>query len=130
MKEAGRIRGDSSGDNVDGTTNIIPAMGFEVLLDGYKGILRHIYSPKHYYARIRTFLREYRPPRIRGHLQFSHILALARSFFLLGIVGKERYQYWRLLLWTQFHCPRLLPQAVILAIYGYHFRKVCETHVV
>jgi len=130
MKEAGRIRGETSGDNVDGTTNIIPAMGFEALVDGYKGILRHIYSPKHYYARIRTFLREYRPPRIRGHLQFSHILALVRSFYRLGIAGKERWQYWRLLLWTQFRCPRLLPEAVILAIYGYHFRMVCERHVV
>jgi len=129
MKETGRIRGESSGDNVDGTTNIIPAMGFEALVDGYKGILRHIYSPKHYYARIRTFLREYRPPRIRGHLQFSHILALVRSFYRLGIVGKERWQYWRLLLWTQFRCPRLLPEAVILSIYGYHFRRVCERHV-
>ncbi|MBN2130503.1 MAG: DUF4070 domain-containing protein, partial [Sedimentisphaerales bacterium] len=44
--------------------------------------------------------------------------------------GKERWQYWRLLLWTQFRCPRLLPEAVILSIYGYHFRRVCERHVV
>jgi len=130
MKQAGRIHGETSGDNVDGTTNIIPVMGFETLVDGYKDILRHIYSPKHYYARIRTFLREYRPPRIRGHLQFSHILALVRSFYRLGIAGKERWQYWRLLLWTQFRCPRLLREAVILSIYGYHFRVVCERHVV
>ena len=47
-----------------------------------------------------------------------------------GSMGKERWQYWRLLLWTQFRCPRLLPDAVILAIYGYHFRVVCERHVV
>jgi radical SAM superfamily enzyme YgiQ (UPF0313 family) len=130
MKTAGRIRGESSGDNVDGTTNIIPAMGFETLVDGYKGILRYIYSPKHYYARIRTFLREYRPQRIHRRLQFSHLLALARSFYRLGIAGKERWQYWRLLFWTQFRCPRLLPEAVMLSIYGYHFRMVCERHVV
>jgi radical SAM superfamily enzyme YgiQ (UPF0313 family) len=129
MKAAGRIRGDSSGDNVDGTTNIIPAMGLEPLVKGYKAILRNIYSPKHYYARIRTLLCEYRPPRVRSRIQFAHILALLRSFYRLGILGKERFQYWRLLLWTLFHRPRLLPEAVILAIYGYHFRKVCETHV-
>ena len=43
--------------------------------------------------------------------------------------AKERFQYWKLLLWTQFRCPRLMPDAVILAIYGHHFRKTCERHV-
>jgi hypothetical protein len=32
--------------------------------------------------------------------------------------------------WAQFHRPRLFADAVILAIYGYHFRKICEQHVV
>ena len=126
MKCAGRLRGESSGDNVDGTTNIIPVMNLEMLRAGYQSILRYIYTPEHYYARIKTFLREYTPPRHRGRLQFSHLLALARSFYRLGIVGQERLYYWKLLLWTQFRRPRLIPEAVILAIYGRHFRKVCE----
>ncbi|MBN1556676.1 MAG: B12-binding domain-containing radical SAM protein [Lentisphaerae bacterium] len=129
MKQAGRLRGDSSGDNVDGTTNIVPAMGFEALAKGYRRILEHIYSPGHYYERVRTFLREYNPPRLRGHLQFSHILALFRSVYRLGIIGRERRYYWKLLFWTQLRRPRLFPEAVILSIYGYHFRKVCEQHV-
>jgi len=129
MKKAGRLRGDSSGDNVDGTTNIVPAMGLEGLVAGYKSILRHIYSPKHHYKRIRTFLREYRRPRMRGHLQFFHILAWLRSVYRLGVLGQERLEYWKLMLWTHFRRPRLIPEAVILSIYGYHFRKVFELHV-
>jgi len=129
MKKEGRLRGDSSGDNVDGTTNIIPAMSLDVLREGYKEILQHIYSPEHYYQRIKTFLREYRPPRIRGRIRFSHILALLRSFYRLGLVGQGRLHYWKLLLWTQFRRPRLIPEAVVLAICGYHFRKVCERRV-
>jgi len=129
MKKEGRLRGDASGDNVDGTTNIIPAMSLDVLREGYKEILQHIYSPEHYYQRIRTFLREYKPPRVRGRIRFSHILALLRSFYRLGLVGQERFHYWKLLLWTQFRCPRLIPEAVVLAICGYHFRKVCERRV-
>lgn len=35
-----------------------------------------------------------------------------------------------LLLWTQFRRPRLLPDAINLAISGHHFRKICEKHVV
>jgi radical SAM superfamily enzyme YgiQ (UPF0313 family) len=129
MKKENRLCAGFSGDNVDGRTNIIPAMGLLKLQEGHRKILDHIYAPAPYYQRIRTFLREYRRPRVRSKLQFSHILALVRSVYRLGIVGEERVHYWKLLLWTQFRCPRLLPEAIVLAIYGYHFRKICEQHV-
>lgn len=129
MKKEGRLTGESSGDNVDGTTNIVPTMGLGPLLKGYHEILEHIYSPQHYYSRLKTFLNDYEPPEIRGNLQLSHIMALIRSFYKIGIFGKERWHYWKLLAWTQFHRPQLIPEAVILSIYGYHFRKVCELHV-
>jgi radical SAM superfamily enzyme YgiQ (UPF0313 family) len=129
MKREGRLRGDSSGDNVDGTTNIIPAMNLDALREGYKGILQHIYSPEHYYRRVRTFLHEYKPPRIRGRIRLSYILTLVRSFYRLGLVDPGRLHYWQLLLWTQFRRPRLVAEAITLAIYGYHFRKVCKRRV-
>jgi radical SAM superfamily enzyme YgiQ (UPF0313 family) len=129
MKKEGRLCGDSSGDNVDGTTNIIPAMNLDALREGYKGILQHIYSPEHYYRRVRTFLHEYKPARIRGRVRFSYILAFVRSFYRLGFVDSGRLHYWRLLLWTQFRRPRLFAEAITLAIYGYHFRKVCKRRV-
>ena len=129
MKEEGRLKAKFSGDNVDGTSNIIPAMNTEALKEGYRRILDHIYDPKNFYRRIRTFLREYRPPPVRSHLELSHVLALLRSFVRIGILGRERFHYWKLLIWTQFRCPRLIPEAVILAIYGYHFRRVCKAHV-
>jgi len=130
MEKENRLCAEASGDNVDGTTNIIPAMTLETLKEGYRRILDTIYAPAPYYRRIRTFLREYRAPSVRGHLQFSHVLALARSFYRLGIVGRERFHFWALLLWTQFRCPRLFPDAISLAIYGYHFRMICKRHVV
>jgi hypothetical protein len=52
-----------------------------------------------------------------------------RSFYRLDMVGKKRFQCWKLLIWAQFQCPRLIPDAIILAIYGYHFRRICEMHV-
>lgn len=124
LKKEGRIRGLLSGDNADGTTNIIPTMGLEVLRDGYKNLIRHIYSPKHYYARARIFLREYRAPKIDVPIDLQRFLALFRSSIRLGFLGKERFQYWKILLWTIFRRPRMLPLAVTLSIYGYHFRKV------
>ncbi len=63
MRREGRLLGSSTGDNVDGTTNIAPLMGLQALREGYRSILARIYSPKNYYARIRTFLREFQRPR-------------------------------------------------------------------
>ena len=125
----GRVRQELSGDNVDGTTNIVPTMSIEALREGYEAVLRHIYSPKHYYKRLRTFLREYHPPKIKAPIRFEDIRALCRSVVCLGILGKERLQYWKLLLWTGFRRPELFSLAVTLAIYGQHYRKVCELHV-
>jgi radical SAM superfamily enzyme YgiQ (UPF0313 family) len=130
LKREGRLQGGITGDNVDGTTNIVPRMNLDALRDGYKQIMEHIYSPRHYYQRVKTFLQEYKPPKIKPPLDMQRFLAFFRSILRLGILGKERFQYWKLLLWTLFRRPRLFPEAVTFAIYGYHFRKVCEIRLV
>ena len=129
MEAAGRLLGTASGDNVEGTTNIVPVMDIERLRQGYREILNHIYAPRHYYQRIRTLLREYRAPRVTRLPTRTDLMALLRSIYRLGIVGKERLQYWKLLIWASFRRPAHLSLAVTLAISGYHFRKVCEQHV-
>jgi len=101
----------------------------EILRRGYRRILRRIYSPESFYRRVRTFLSEYRLPDIRRPLSPERVGAFVRSLWRLGIRGRERRHYWSLLLSTLVRRPRLLPTAVTLAICGYHFRKVAETHV-
>jgi radical SAM superfamily enzyme YgiQ (UPF0313 family) len=125
----GRLLRQISGDNMDGTTNIIPRMGLQPLKEGYTHMLEHLYSPEHYYARVKTFLQEYGPQKISLPLQFSYLIAFLRSIFQLGIQGVERAQYWRLFFWTLLHKPRLFPLAITFAIYGYHFRSVVQLHV-
>ena len=129
LKREGRLLEFASGDNVDGTTNIIPRMNLDMLRAGYRQILQYIYSPKQYYQRVKTFLREYKPSPVKVPLDFQHIMAFFRSSIRLGIIGRERIQYWNLLFWTLFRRPKLFPQAVTMAIYGYHFRLICERHV-
>jgi hypothetical protein len=129
LQREGRIADEFSGDNVSGSTNIIPAMNLDTLREGYREILDHIYTPKFYYDRVITFLREYKPPQIKSPLDFQHLMAFWRSVWQLGLRGAERVHYWRLFLWTLFRCPRLFPLAITLAIYGFHFRKVAELHV-
>jgi radical SAM superfamily enzyme YgiQ (UPF0313 family) len=129
MQQEGRLVNEFSGDNVNGSTNIIPKMGLEPLREGYRKILNQIYAPKFYYERVLTFLREYQPPKIRVNLELQYILALGRSIYQLGFRGVERVQYWRLFFWTLFRRPRLFSLAITLAILGFHFRQVIELHV-
>ncbi|MDL1942419.1 DUF4070 domain-containing protein [Chloroflexi bacterium CFX2] len=129
MQKEDRLINQFSGDNVDGSTNIIPRMGLEALKEGYRKVLGYIYAPKPYYERVQTFLREYQPPRIRIQLEPQYILAFWRSIYQLGIRGTERFHYWRLFFWTLFRRPRLFPLAIMFAIYGFHFRQVIELHV-
>ena len=127
LKNEGRLLGNMSGDT-DGTTNIIPRMDLDSLREGYHRVMNQIYSPKHYYERVRIFLREYKDPKAKIPLDFQRILAFFRSNIRLGVFGRERFQYWKILLWTLLRRPELLPLTVTLAIYGHHFRKVCRLH--
>ena len=129
MQEEGRLVDDFSGDNVDGSTNIIPKMGLKPLKEGYRKILSQIYAPKLYYARVITFLREFKPPKIKAHLEPQYFLALWRSIYHLGIRGVERVQYWKLFFWTLIWRPSLFPLAITFTIYGFHFRQVAALHI-
>ncbi|MDY6988037.1 MAG: DUF4070 domain-containing protein [Thermodesulfobacteriota bacterium] len=45
------------------------------------------------------------------------------------MLGKERFQYWGLLLWPLFRRPELLSLAITFAIHGHHFRRICEQYI-
>jgi radical SAM superfamily enzyme YgiQ (UPF0313 family) len=126
LSSQGRLVGQTTGNNLDGTTNFIPQMNRETLREGYKNLMGHIYAPGPYYRRIRTFLREYHRPKIPDPVTWRYFMAFLHACVRLGIFGRERFQYWRLLIWTTFHRPMLFPQAVTLSIFGYHFRKTCR----
>jgi radical SAM superfamily enzyme YgiQ (UPF0313 family) len=129
MKEEGRLLKTLTGDNTDFSINFIPKMSSEALLSGYRTILHTIYSPNHYYARVKKFLIEYRPVETRRYrLPLSHVMAALKSIVRLGVIGRERFQYWKLFFWSLFMRPRLLRLAITYSIYGYHFRQVLKRH--
>jgi len=130
LKKENRLLEGISGDNTDCSINFIPKMNYETLINGYKHILNTIYSPRHYYERVKTFLREYKPRgEIAGRLQFCHIRALVKSIWFLGIREKGRRYYWKLFLSTLLKQPRKFPLSISLSVYGYHFRKVVEKYI-
>jgi radical SAM superfamily enzyme YgiQ (UPF0313 family) len=129
LKRENRVNSSFSGDNVNGTTNIIPRMGLERLMVGYRSIMQQLYSPPNFYRRVRSFLKEYSAPEVTMPVDLQRIFAFFRSGLRLGIWGKERFHYWHLLLWTLFRKPRLMPLAITLSIYGYHYRRICEIYI-
>ena len=127
LEKENRLLKDVTGDNTDCSINFIPKMNYETLISGYKRIVNTIYSPKNYYERVRTFLKEYQPLQKKMfRFRLRYLGTLFSSVLVLGIIGKERLYYWRLFFWTAFRRPRLFPLAITFAIYGFHFRKIFE----
>ncbi|MBI2557112.1 MAG: B12-binding domain-containing radical SAM protein [Planctomycetes bacterium] len=126
LEKEGRLLGQMGFQVVDSVTNFIPNMDLDTLQEGYKEIMRYIYSPRHYYHRIKTLFLEYKPLKIDIPKSIKNILSLLRSIYYLGIIGKERFYFWKLLLWTGIRRPELISLAIRLSIYGHHYRKIVE----
>jgi len=128
LKKENRLVKDMSGDNTDYSINFIPKMNYETLINGYNNILNTIYSPRQYYERVWTFLKEYKPQkRVRiSQVRFYHIMGFIKSVWFLGVMEKGRKYYWKLLISTLFRHPRSFHLSIIFSIFGFHFRKIAE----
>ncbi|MDD2853724.1 MAG: B12-binding domain-containing radical SAM protein [Desulfuromonadaceae bacterium] len=127
LKMEGRLLGETTGNNTETGINFVPRMNQKLLVSGLQSILDSIYAPKNYYKRVIMLFKEYRPLNTgKFHIQPGYIGALFKSVIFLGVIGKERFHYWKLLLWTLARKPRLFPLAIIYSIHGFHFRKVAE----
>ncbi|MGR3318131.1 MAG: B12-binding domain-containing radical SAM protein [Candidatus Anammoxibacter sp.] len=132
LEREGRLLNQSSGDNVDGITNIMPKMGLDTLVEGHRKILKYIYSPEHYYQRVITFLSEFKAPAknsnnkisLKKFLRLNRILF--RVIYRLGIVDNDRKYFWKILSWTLVHRRELFFLALYQAVAGYHFHKISK----
>jgi radical SAM superfamily enzyme YgiQ (UPF0313 family) len=129
LKNEGRLINEMSGDNADGCTNIIPKMDIKQLRRGYKKILEGIYSAGPFYERVKNFLIEYQPGRSVVHMERQEFFAFFRSIYWLGIRGRNQLEYWKFFFWALFKQPKKFPLAITLSIYGFHFSRVFEMHI-
>jgi radical SAM superfamily enzyme YgiQ (UPF0313 family) len=125
LEAENRLTIEATGNNTDLTMNFTPKMEYHELIEGYKKIIRGIYTPKPYYKRVRKLLRNYKPViRTSSKIDFIAVRAFFRAIYIIGIMNKGRSDYWKLIIWTLMLRPSLIVDAITLAIYGYHFRKV------
>jgi radical SAM superfamily enzyme YgiQ (UPF0313 family) len=129
-----RILKEATGDNTGSFINFIPKMSLEILVDGYKKIIREIYSPKPFYDRVRKFYESYRPlpksklQKVYIRSYFVYLVVFLKSAWILGVIDKSRVYYWKLVLWTIFRRFQSLPITLAFAIQGFHFRKVFKDY--
>ncbi len=117
-----------SGDNMDASINFVPKMRYGDLIGGYDKILKTIYAPKEYYARIRKFLNEYQIPAWQSsRLGLAEIKAFLKLVWALGIVEKGKRYFWKTFAYSIFKYPKKFPLAMTFAVYGLHFRTIAAT---
>jgi hypothetical protein len=114
-----RLRGAPSGDHFE-RPNFVPAMDERTLLAGYRRLLATLYSPDVYYRRCALHLDAV--PIRRGSVTHSvgngSLGALWRAVWRLGIRGRRRQLFWRLVARGLRRGTNLLPRAVTFAIVG------------
>ncbi|MBI5386723.1 MAG: DUF4070 domain-containing protein [Verrucomicrobia bacterium] len=126
LKREGRLETASTGNNTDAALNFKPKLSKEFLVSGYRDLMKKLYEPRHYYQRIRTFLKSHRPSGPRLRFSWADGAAFLKSFWVLGVRDRGRVAYWRLFWSTLLRRPRQFHQAIELAIMGYHFRRVAK----
>ena len=128
MKAEGRLLGRFSFDET--RTNFIPAMDPDMLYEGFDRLIAEVYSPDRVYDRTVTFLRHYRPPRVRTSIPdpspLKYLGAAIRGIRHVGLSRHEGRYFWRLLWWAIRNDPRLLDQAFVGAVMIYQLRMLHE----
>jgi hypothetical protein len=100
------------------------------LVEGYKAILRNIYSPKEYYRRALDCLSRFHRNRIepRQSTLRQDLAALFSIVFTLGIRDRSRLDFWNYFYQLLRHHTRDFAHGLTLAAMGYHFRQVTEKY--
>lgn len=130
LEKEGRLIGYHSGNNTDCSLNFIPKMNAERLVDGFKSVLRDIYSPKQYYDRALDCLSHLH--RDRFEPRQTDLIADARSFLRLmvklGILDDARAQFWRYFYRLIRDYRHDFAHGLTLAAMGYHFRTITQKY--
>jgi radical SAM superfamily enzyme YgiQ (UPF0313 family) len=130
LDREGRLLGEASGNNTVCTFNFKTRMDAAVLIQGYQSIMRTIYSPREYYERVLLSLRrtaqEFSEPQ--HYNLISSLTSLSRVLFRLGVLDRERKEFWRFFSRSVVKHRDRLAESLRLAAMGYHFRKLSEAY--
>jgi len=100
-----------------------------VLVEGYRSVVQTIYNSREYYQRALECLRRVSgtPPAPMRYSIGSGLMAFSRLVLKLGLLDRERKEFWRFFRRALVEHRGQFAQSMRLAAMGYHFRKLNET---
>jgi radical SAM superfamily enzyme YgiQ (UPF0313 family) len=129
LEKEGRLLGESTGNNTNALLNFVPKMDPTRLVEGYKSIMRTIYNPHEFYQRTLDSLRlTTKDVLLSRRYHLKDISTVARLLFKLGILDRERREFWRFFVQTMASHRDRFAEAMSFAAVGYHFRKLNDAY--
>src|SRR6266446_3876512 len=131
LAREGRLRGDTTGNNLDTQLNFVPEMPAALLTAGYTRVLNTIYDRRleQYFARCWSLVqhldRRRAPTPMSTPLRLPEMLRFVVAS-LRQLVSPQGPAYVQFLSRVLTRHPALLREAVTLAAKGYHLRKITE----
>ena len=152
LRREGRIVDSGGGNNTDSRLNYLPHMDAAKLVEGYRSVLKRIYSCEAYYERVKLYLNRTQPlPACRvvgkrgksdlrepaqsqpaqsqpaqSWITRDNLRALVNSIVRQGIFGRQRWSYWKFLATAATRYRRCFGAAMTLAVMGYHFQVMTQ----
>ena len=126
LDREGRLRGASSGDQFE-RPNFATVLDELTLLRGYRTLLADLYSDEAYYRRCRHHLEEAFIPARRAPADVAGILW--RAVVGIGLRGRRRARFWRLVAGASRRGVAAMARAVTLAVMGEHMIRYTEEQV-
>lgn len=128
LQSENRLLHHSSGNNTDFSINFIPKINTDVLIEGYKEIVKTVYNGKEYYDRVLTFIKHYNT-YVNENMCWEHLYALFKSIICMGILDETRFYYWKAFFISLFKYPHAFTRFIATSVYYAHFKRVfvdCE----
>ena len=132
LGKEGRIVDAGGGDNTGDRLNFLPQMDAARLVEGYRSVLKRIYSSAAYYERVKLYLSrtQPKPEKKSGRQRVSrqqwvtraNARAFVTSIVRQGIFGQQRWSYWKFLLAVATRYRHCVGAAMTLAVMGYHLQ--------
>ncbi len=137
LRREGRIVDGGGGNNTFcDRLNFQPRMDAAKLVEGYREVMKRIYSCDAYYGRVKLYLSRAQA-RLRDEnngerktrqkwLTRGNVRAFVTSIVRQGVLGRQRWSYWKFLVTvaTRYRC--CFGTAMTLAVMGYHFQVMTQ----
>jgi radical SAM superfamily enzyme YgiQ (UPF0313 family) len=125
----GRIVDAGGGDNTGDRLNFLPHMDAAKLVEGYRSVLKQIYSSAAYYERVKLYLNRTQPRHGQRKSQQQwftrpNVRAFVTSLVRQGVFGRQRWSYWKFLLAVATRYRHCVGAAMTLAVMGYHLQVI------